>query len=141
MRRLKAVFMMLCVAAFAAAQDEAAQLRQYEESMRQAKTLIDSIRLHIDGDLASVPGDAEQLADVFDQVEGFWILRDDEEAQQWALDIQEAADELSDAAGANDQDGAREALQGIQQRCASCHDARREQQPGGSYRIKQPKKE
>jgi mono/diheme cytochrome c family protein len=111
-------------------------LKQYREWMQQAREISGRIDKALGQDMASVPADAEKLVDLFDEVEAYWIVRNVEDAQEWALNVGEAADELGEAAGRGDAAAAREALKNAQANCAACHQAHRVKGSDGGFNFK-----
>ena len=96
-------------------QDEA----KYSEWMKSTQQEIMTIKGAITAnDDAKVKTEADKLADIYEQVAGFWKEKGKEDAVKLANATHEAAKAVSAASGAEAQNAA---LTQVQQTCRPCH--------------------
>lgn len=129
---------LLLTAAQGAPQEEGKEdLKAYQEWMQEAGAAVAAIKKTMETDLEQIQKDASRLIELFDQVQAFWIRRDVDDAQEWALNVQDYADDLLEAAEDDEKEAAAAAFKTMTENCAACHAAHREKLPDGSFRIKQ----
>ena len=112
--------------------------KEYEAWMKATGATVGSLRKNVEGKAADgAAADAQKLAEIFKQVEGFWAKRQTEDAVKRSREAQAAAGEVASAAKAGNWEGTGSGLKGLMSTCAACHAAHREKLPEGGYKIKQ----
>jgi len=111
--------------------------KEFEGWMKTTSTSVSSLRKNIEGKMNDgAVQDAEKLAGIFKDVEGFWQARKIEDAVKWSQQSQTAANEIAAAAKGGDFDKAGVSMKSLMSNCASCHMAHREKLAEGGYKIK-----
>lgn len=81
-------------------------------------------------------GNAQKLADVFEQVQVYWAKSNTGDAVSLAKTAHDASLELAASANAGNWAQAATALKAINGTCTACHSVHREKLPEGGYKIK-----
>ena|SRR5215204_1394196 len=128
--KLQAVLVIGSLAAFGLFA-QSPEEKEYEAWMKATGATVGSLRKNVEGKAADgAAADAQKLAEIFKQVEGFWAKRQTEDAVKWSREAQAAAK-------ADNWEGTGSGLKGLMSTCAACHAAHREKLPEGGYKIKQ----
>jgi hypothetical protein len=122
---------------FAAQTASVAQsVEEYQKLMRPAAAANGKLQKLVTADLAAAAPVAAEVKDAFKQIEGFWVKHKVADAQTFAKNVQQAADEVAAAAKAGNQQDAMAAAKKIGANCQGCHAAHRDKGPDGSFIIK-----
>jgi hypothetical protein len=87
-------------------------------------------------DLAAAASMTADVKSTFKAIEDFWAKYKVADAQMFAKNAQQAADEVAAAAKAGNQQEATAAAKKIGATCQGCHAAHRDKGPDGSFIIK-----
>ena len=118
----------------AAAQVTAADL---QDRMRKLGSAAAAVQKSLDEkNLEAVATKAEEIATLLGDVEKFWTQNRRQDAIAWAQRAREAATQTAGAAAAGDAMNAQKAATTLVKTCATCHDAYREADGNGGFRIK-----
>jgi mono/diheme cytochrome c family protein len=79
---------------------------------------------------------ATKLAGMFVFVEKYWTAKNAADAIKFAKDAQDAAKDVAMAAGAGHDEHAQSSFKTLLGNCQGCHNAHREKNPDGSWKIK-----
>jgi mono/diheme cytochrome c family protein len=90
----------------------------------------------IESDLNAAASHAAEVKSAFEKVEQFWAKHNVDDAQEFASNIQEAADAVQQAAKAGNKEEAMAAAKQIGANCQGCHQAHREKGADGKFVIK-----
>ena len=104
--------------------------------MKKVGATYASLNKNAGGDLKAASNDAEQLAELFGNVERFFAQHKKQDAVTWAQDARKHAAEAAGAAAANDQMKAQAAAKNMGGACKQCHGLYREGDQATGYRIK-----
>jgi cytochrome c556 len=111
--------------------------QDYEKLMKQVGPTYQSLRKNLqDNKIADAAKEAQQLAELFGNVEKFWAQNNREDAVKWAAQARTYAAEAAGAATAGDAAKANAAAGNMGGACKSCHGTYRESDGAGGYRIK-----
>ncbi|MBI3895373.1 MAG: hypothetical protein HY313_05535 [Acidobacteria bacterium] len=122
-----------CLGAASWAQDEA----EYPNWMKTVSATASSLGKNLEaksGDAAAA--DAQKLQEVFGQVKAFWEKRNVSDATQFATNAQSGFHEIGQLAAGGKFEEASAALTKVRENCAGCHNAHRERQTDGTFKIK-----
>ena len=123
------VLITICVGAVCA-QDDAA----YSTWMKSTPPQINAIKAAITAnDNARITTEAGKLADTYQRVADFWMMKQKDDAVKLALATRDAALEVASAATPDAQNAAVAKVQGT---CGACHRVYREG-TAGNYKIKE----
>jgi cytochrome c556 len=98
----------------------------YPALMKAAAGANGKLQKAIQGELSSAESAAADVKSSFKKIEEFWAKKGAEDAQTFAKNIQQAADEAGAAAKAGKQDDATAAAKKIGANCGGCHKVHRE---------------
>lgn len=111
-------------------------VEEYQKLMRPAAAANGKLQKTVGTDLAAAPALAAEVKDAFKQIEEFWAKHNVADAQTFAKNVQDAADEVAAAAKAGNQADATAAAKKIGANCGGCHAAHRDKAADGSFIIK-----
>ena len=111
-------------------------VEEFQKLMRPAAAANGKLQKTIGTDLAAAPAVAAELGKSFKEIEAFWAKHNVADAQTFAKNIQQLADEVASLAKAGNQDGAAAAAKKIGANCQGCHMAHRDKGPDGNFVIK-----
>jgi hypothetical protein len=118
----------------AAAQLTAADL---QDRMRKMGSAVASVQMLLaDKNLKDVATKAQDIATWLGDVEKFWTQNHREDAVTWAQQARQIASQAAGAAAAGDAMKAQMAASTLANTCRTCHDAYREADGNGGFRIK-----
>ena len=110
---------------------------EYGAAMTEIRFLVQDMNLHIDARYWPELGeDVQKMQAQFEMVQAFWEARSTDEAVTFAQAAIDALGPIRGAAGDRNIGGAQEAVRGLQDACAACHDQFREETADG-FRIRQ----
>ena len=130
----------ICLAAllvFVSVSVSAQEDEQYETWMKSAAGAVGNLRKNIDakaGDAAAA--DAKKAQEAFAQIEGYWKAKKADDAVKFAADAQAGLKEAGEMASAGKFTEAGDALKKAQTNCTGCHNAHREKDASGAWKIK-----
>jgi len=109
----------------------------FDAIMKRVNPTFGEVRKAIEASDASAAGDAgTRLRGLFDDTRKFFEARKTDDAAGWAGEAVSHLDAISKAVAGGDWNAAREAASKIQPLCAQCHNAHRERDEEGNYRVK-----
>jgi cytochrome c556 len=111
-------------------------VEEFQKLMRPAAAANGKLQKTVGTDLAASASIAAEVKDAFKQIEDFWAKHKVADAQTFAKNVQEAADEVAAAAKAGNQQEAAAAAKKIGANCQGCHTAHRDKGPDGKFIIK-----
>ena len=111
-------------------------VEEYQPLMRSAAAANGKLQKTVGTDLAAAAPLAVEVKDAFKQIEDFWAKHKVADAQTFAKNVQQAADEVAAAAKAGNQHEAAAAAKKIGANCQGCHTAHRDKGPDGKFVIK-----
>jgi hypothetical protein len=111
-------------------------VEEFQKLMRPAAAANGKLQKIVTADLAAAVPLAAEVKDAFKQIEEFWAKHKVADAQTFAKNVQQAADEVAAAAKAGNQQDAMAAAKKIGANCQGCHMAHRDKAPDGSFIIK-----
>jgi cytochrome c556 len=120
-----------CVPVFA---DEATE--QFKALMKPAAAANGALQKTLQADLSAAAASAAEVKSKFHAIEQFWAKRGAPDAQTFAKNIQDAADQIAAAASAGRKEEALAAAKQVGSNCQGCHQAHREKAADGSWMIK-----
>jgi cytochrome c556 len=110
-----------------------------DKIMKQVGTGAANLRKLIDAKEApAAEAQADTLEYYFDETEAFFDARKLADAEQWAEDASDHANQIEDAVEDNDFVKAAEHLKLLMAACQTCHTKYRERLADGAYQIKKP---
>ena len=109
---------------------------EYQPLMKAAASANGMLQKNVQGDLAAAVSNAAEVKSAFQKIEQFWAKHKVADAQEFAKNAQQAADEAQMAAKAGNKEGAMAAAKKIGASCQGCHQAHREKAADGSFMIK-----
>jgi cytochrome c556 len=104
--------------------------------MRSAAAANGKLQKTIGTDLTGAAPIAAEVKAEFKKLEDFWAKHKVADAQTFAKNAQDAADEVAAAAKAGNQQEAAAAAKKIGATCQGCHTAHRDKGPDGKFIIK-----
>jgi hypothetical protein len=108
-----------------------------EPLMKKIGPAYQSLRQQLEGrDSAGAGKDAQQLAELFGEVERFWAYHDRQDAVKFAGEARTHSTNAAGAAASTNLDKAAAATDNLGGACKQCHTAYRESDGSGGYRIK-----
>jgi hypothetical protein len=114
----------------------AQSVEEFQKLMRPAAAANGKLQKIVTSDLAAAAPLAAEVKDAFKQIEDFWAKHKVADAQTFAKNVQQAADEVAAAAKTGNQQDAMAAAKKIGANCQGCHAAHRDKGPDGSFIIK-----
>jgi hypothetical protein len=111
-------------------------VEEYQKLMRPAAAANGKLAKSVGTDLSAAASAAADVKSHFQEIEQFWAKHKVEDAQKFAKNIQDAADEVAAAAKAGNQEQAVAAQKKIAANCGGCHNAHREKDADGKFTIK-----
>lgn len=111
-------------------------VEEYQKLMRPAAAANAKLAKTVGTDLSGAASAAADVKSHFKEIEEFWQKHNVADAQKFAKNIQEAADEVAAAAKAGNQEQAVTAQKKIAANCGGCHNAHREKDADGKFTIK-----
>ena len=114
----------------------AQSVEEFQKLMRPAAAANGKLQKIVTSDLAAAAPLAAEVKDAFKAIEDFWAKHKVADAQTFAKNVQQAADEVAAAAKAGNQQDAMAAAKKIGANCQGCHAAHRDKGPDGSFIIK-----
>lgn len=111
-------------------------VEEYQKLMRPGAAANGKLQKTVGTDLAAAAPLAEEVKDAFKQIEDFWAKHKVADAQTFAKNVQQAADEVAAAAKAGNQQEATAAAKKIGANCQGCHTAHRDKGSDGNFIIK-----
>jgi cytochrome c556 len=114
-------------------------IESYDDYVAAMKTVAGAngaIRKNLEGDLPAVAKAAEELKTAMAEVEKYWAAKGVADAQEFAQNIQKAADQVHAAAAGGDAGAAAAAAKSMGASCQGCHQAHRDKGEDGKYTIK-----
>ena len=115
------------------AQDEA----EYQKWMKTVGATSGSLRKNLaakDGEAAAA--DAKKLQGVFDEVHEYWHKKNVDDAMKFAMDARDGFRDVAEQASAGKFEDASATLKKASANCAGCHNAHREKNADGSWKMK-----
>jgi len=109
---------------------------EYQTAMKTAAGANGAIRKNLEGDLAAVASAAMEMKTAFAEIEKYWAAKNVADGQEFAQNIQKAADEIHAAAKAGNREQATAAAKSVGASCQGCHAAHRDKGPDGAFVIK-----
>ena len=109
---------------------------EYSKLMKPAAAANGALQKSVETDLAAAASSAAEVKAAFQQIEQFWAKRGVADAQEFAKNVQQAADEAHAAAKAGNKEGAMAAAKKIGANCQGCHKLHRDKGPDGNWVIK-----
>lgn len=122
----------MCASAFAVAQDNG-PIETWMKSVDISAKVLRKLEAKT-GPEAAV--NAEKIGAAYDSMIGYWRQRNAADAVKLSEDGKAAAAELASAAHAGDAEKAAAAFTKVGGTCRPCHDAHREKDADGKYRVK-----
>lgn len=110
-------------------------VEEYAKLMKPAAAANAKLQKTIAADLSAAATAAADVKSAFLPIEQFWAKHGVADAQAFAKNIQQLADEVQTAAKAGNKEQAAAAAKNIGTQCAGCHNAHREKTPEG-WKIK-----
>lgn len=111
-------------------------VEEYQKLMRPAAAANGKLQKTVGTDLAAAGPLAAEVKSAFKQIEAFWAKHSVADAQTFAKNAQQAAEEVEAAAKAGNQEQAVAAAKKIGANCQGCHAAHRDKGPDGNFIIK-----
>ena len=111
-------------------------VEEFEKLMKSIQAANGKLQKTVATDLPGAATLAVELKTAFEQVEQFWVKNNVADAQTFAKNTQQAADEVQAAAKAGNKEDAVAAAKRIGSGCMACHNAHRERAADGTYKIK-----
>lgn len=109
----------------------------FDAVMKQVNPTLGDLRKALDAaDPAAAKAHGEKLRALFEDTRRFFAARAAADAVGWAGEAATLVESVTTGAASNNWTAARDAAAKIQPLCASCHNAHRERQDDGSYRVK-----
>ena len=108
-------------------------VEEFQKLMRPAAAADGKLQKTIGTDLAAAPAVATELSKSFKEIEAFWAKHNAADAQTFAKNIQQLADEVASLAKTGDQDGAAAIAEKIGANCQGCHMVHRDKGPDGNF--------
>ncbi len=109
----------------------------FQKAMRTINPTFTALRGGLDApNAAQIKEQAATVKAAFAEVETYFKSRNIVDATAWAIDAIKFSAEMEKGAAAGTWDDVRAAAGSLQQLCASCHNAYRERQDDGTFRIK-----
>jgi hypothetical protein len=109
---------------------------EYQPLMKAGATANGKLQKGIEADLAGAAASAAEVKSAFQKIEQFWAKHSIADAQEFAKNIQKAADEVQAAAKAGHKEHAMAAAKQIGANCQGCHQAHRTKGADGGWMIK-----
>ena len=109
---------------------------EYAKLMKPAAAANGKLQKSFEADLDTTAATAAEVSRAFEEIEAFWAKRNVDDAQEFAGNIQEAADAAEEAAKAGNKEEAMAAAKEIGANCQGCHKAHREKGADGNWMIK-----
>jgi hypothetical protein len=106
--------------------------------MQSIRETVASLNSNLEANAGTAAAaDANKVAGIFEQVHAFWQRKNVADAMQFSMAAQNGFKTLAEHASAGRFAEASEALAAAQQNCSGCHQAHRERDPAGAWRIKE----
>ena len=129
--------LMLTLAIFPVQAQKRISEEDYSKVMKEIGPLVQTLRKNVEaGNAADAGKNAARLEMLFRDSVTFWQARKTEDAIAAAKTAVTAAGDAAKAASANNMTALAEATKVLGGTCMGCHNAHRERQPDGTYRIK-----
>jgi hypothetical protein len=125
-----ALLLALSVAGFA--QDVA----EYQPLMKAGASANGMLQKAVGADLNAAATNAAEVKAAFQKIEQFWAKHKVADAQEFAQNVQKAADDVAAAAKAGNQEQAMAAAKQIGANCQGCHKVHRDKGADGKFVIK-----
>lgn len=109
----------------------------FDAVMKQVNPTLGELRKALEAtDSAAVKAQGTKLRSLFEETRKFFSARSAADAVGWAGEAATLVEAVTTGASSNNWPAAKDAASKIQPLCASCHNAHRERQEDGSYRVK-----
>ena len=128
----KFVLIMIVIAAVFVSATAFAQLRPYDQLMKDVGATFASLKKNLDANSAAAAAeDAAKLEGLFTETEAFWAPLKTKDAVDFANSARDTVAKVGAAAKGNDTKAALEAYGAVGKNCAGCHFTHREENQKG----------